>query len=521
MPFYSPNEAYTFMDLFHGKRSSYGVHIPGALETSGKRKGISKTIHELLDYDSYCKHLAGVRSIGVIPIAEDDLCYFGAIDVDDYSGKAVSIINTIYRLGVPLFPFRSKSGGLHLFIFFDKVSPPTATETIEILHNFRELLGLSVKTEIFPKQRAVMSNGTGSWINLPYFGDSDRALIAADGKSVPFAAAIQLMDRGRVSLASIERFFSSLPFADGPPCLQSIALLGATAYRNNYLFSAGRYCKSKYGDGFEAYLREVNSALIEPIPEKELDDTVLKSLRTSDATYKCKDVPICDLCNKMKCRSRKFGIGAGEVSDLSYGKMVQVMNDPPFYLWSVNGVEFKFFDETELISQLSFQKQCVRLLHYKPAQMSNPQWDKIVNGALAHCEKRGVDALTALDEGTSLRELIAEFLTKRTRAASMKEILAGRVYREEAGAKSRYLFKPAKLKEFLVDTKRYKTFSLPQIGDRLMGMGGAPVRIKIDEEHPAVAVWALPEEAIRDIMDNDAFKDIEVELDEIDEGAAY
>ena len=64
-------------------------------------------------------------------------------------------------------PYRSKSGGIHLFLHV--LTPTPAELMIEKLSLLATDLGLS-SCEIFPKQRQIMvyKNDLGNWLNIPY-----------------------------------------------------------------------------------------------------------------------------------------------------------------------------------------------------------------------------------------------------------------------------------------------------------------------------------------------------------------
>ena len=64
----------TFQQLFSGLQRAYGLW-DGTKQT---------TVKAQLTPKHYEDHLAGKISLGVIPIAEDSTCKFGAIDIDDH-----------------------------------------------------------------------------------------------------------------------------------------------------------------------------------------------------------------------------------------------------------------------------------------------------------------------------------------------------------------------------------------------------------------------------------------------------
>ena len=63
-----------FINLFSGLTRAYGLW-------DGKKQ---TTVKAQLTPKHYEDHLAGKISLGVIPIAEDSKCKFGAIDIDDH-----------------------------------------------------------------------------------------------------------------------------------------------------------------------------------------------------------------------------------------------------------------------------------------------------------------------------------------------------------------------------------------------------------------------------------------------------
>ena len=117
------------------------------------------------------QHLDGERPLGVVPVrldVERTLCRWGCGDVDDYGADVVALVNLVARMGYPLVPCRSKSGGLHLFLFLREWEDPAAVQTV--LRDMMASLGYA-DAEVFPKQtRLVDERDKGSWIVMPYFG---------------------------------------------------------------------------------------------------------------------------------------------------------------------------------------------------------------------------------------------------------------------------------------------------------------------------------------------------------------
>jgi hypothetical protein len=491
MPRHSYKQLADFASLFKGKDTAYGVHIPnGQRDSKGKALGNSFTRTGNVTVNAYAEHLDGIQGLGVIPITDNDRCWFGAIDVDDYTGKAANLLAIITKSTLPLCVFRSKSGGIHLFLFFQEESPIVAVKLIALLSEIRDVLGLPAATEIFPKQKSVKGM-VGNWINLPYFGESDRALLFGNGKLMDFSEALTYCSSRRTSAETVERILSEMEFSDGPPCLQSLFLQPSFTARNNYLFSAARYYKAKYGaEEFENYVLTLNSELPEPLEEKELQDTVLKSHKKKDYSYKCKESPLCEYCRKVKCRTHKFGVGNSEVSELNFGVFTQYLTDPPYYEWEVNGKRLKFYSESDLINQKYFQEQCVRHLCLKPSQLRLPAWDAILNTALQHVVVFGVDQGSELSVGATFRDHLVEFLTKRAMASTRQQVLIGRVFKdEELGS---YVFQGSKFREYLHDLKKFTQMRMNEVTDRIKTLRGEQIHYFVDGGNKNVSVWAIP-----------------------------
>ena len=118
-------------------------------------------------------HLAGRKSIGRSPLFEDATAVWGAIDIDVYQcrdGDLEAISNAL--AGSQGLLCRSKSRGLHFFVFCER-SP--AADLVEVLDYFRSKLPPKYRAkskELFPKQVDPKDCVTPSAMNLPLFGST-------------------------------------------------------------------------------------------------------------------------------------------------------------------------------------------------------------------------------------------------------------------------------------------------------------------------------------------------------------
>lgn len=109
-------------------------------------------------------HLLGTQGLGIVPINQEGICFFAALDVDDI--QEMGLVKSVFSNSVfNIFP--SKSKGAHVYLFFSE--PKKAVDVRTFLLSICALLKLN-KTECFPKQNEMMSDKQGSPINLPLWG---------------------------------------------------------------------------------------------------------------------------------------------------------------------------------------------------------------------------------------------------------------------------------------------------------------------------------------------------------------
>jgi hypothetical protein len=489
-----------YMKAFTGNKDAYGVHVPAkAADEKGKKSGESFTKKENVREEHYLSHLKGENSLGIVPINADNKVTFSVLDVDVYKTNHTHIIKAIYDNAFPILPFRSKSGGLHLYIFYR--TPVSAKDSVAVLHNFRSALGLPKNTETFPKQTILKPDQIGNWINLPYFNcyETERYLYDENGEPVPFEMALLKIKDSKTTIEECTDFMDTLPLYDAPPCLQALYITGCTNSRNMYLFSLAKYYKTKHGDDFEMAVLEANARLDKPLDVEEVVKTVISAHKKKEYGYKCKEEPICSICEKAKCKKREYGVGSGAVSDLSYEELRQYDTDPPYYEWIVNGKSLKFYTEMDIINQATFRSLSFRILHVLPNRLKDETWTRIVNQALTNVVIKSVDAGDDISPGAQLREYIVEYLTRRAPAINPSMILMDHVFKDDE--LKAYVFKGKNLVNFLVQQKRFYAFGQTEIQARIALMGAHPVRYYIDKKNSNVRVWTMPYDAIHNFIE--------------------
>ena len=101
------------------------------------------------------------------------------------------IINKIRNLQLPLVPCRSKSGGMHIFLFLK--NPVSARLVREKLREVASGLGYS-SVEVFPKQSTILieKGDLGNFLNLPYYNSKSTTRYAYkdDGTAATIARVL-------------------------------------------------------------------------------------------------------------------------------------------------------------------------------------------------------------------------------------------------------------------------------------------------------------------------------------------
>ena len=506
-----------FMDLFSGNVHNYGQHAYAFKEGVVKEEGKSWTeANKLLTVDQYKAHLTGGTGLGIIPVDDKGDAKFGVIDIDVYDTDFAPYISAIEANNLPLVPFRSKSGGLHLYMFINQMV--SAKAIIELLNKQIILLGLDLYVkhklnriiEVFPKQVKQEAGKQGSWINLPYYNvPKTRQCAIKGGKDLSLDAALSYAKSKRTSLATVRTLLGEIANADGPPCLQTINLFDGPSKgggRNNYLFSFGVYLKKKEPELWEQRLFEINERMAEPLKSEELESTIIASLRKTGYTYKCSDAPCIDYCRKTLCKTRDFGIGkeGGYFSELEYGRLVQIKANDPYYEWEVRtiGAEkysvLRFKTEADIIGQDMFLRLCFRELHILPVKIKQSEWYKKINEALATISVQNVEQEDDTSPLGIFKSLFIQFLTERAMAQTKDQIAGhpGRVYLDEKD--NAYYFRTQDLTEYLFVTKLFKYYMPAEVHGILRDFRADATRITT-ESGRQVRVYAIKHDDLASI----------------------
>ena len=440
--------------LEEGKKKAkwcgFAVYTKRTPPPKGKEEGdfIPVTI------DHYREHLNGGDGLAISPITnvEDkngsvikrNVCYFAAIDIDVYDVNFKWLVQRLYLYGFQFVAALSKSGGLHLYFFFNEAEP--ADKVIETLSRIVEVFGLNrlfvnakqkSKVEIFPKQASfIPGDRNANCLFLPFYNIANKdkctnKVLNTEGTLIGITKALSVIESMFTSIKEINDVIDKLPFNDAPYCIQMILLTGALAEndgRNNFLFSAAIYLKKKYRDGFYDMLEEMNNCLEAPLENKDITSIYTSVTEGGYDNYSCKRSPCSDYCDKSLCKLREFGPNRDKGNHFTgadcWGQLTRYdtgEGKEPYYKWEVRvaeGEDFKVVQidsHKDLLNQSVVQQNCLRDLNWVPFRVKENDWVAIIRKVHIGINERTIKVPQSADttEMSMLRESFMRFLTHR------------------------------------------------------------------------------------------------------------
>jgi hypothetical protein len=417
------------MTLFEGYKKAHGIYSKDLNpEDSGKLKGKAATIVKEVTHDHWLRHIKGEQGLGIIPINENSQVKFGVIDVDIYPINVSDLNGVIIKRNYPLVPCRTKSGGVHLYLFLTEFHDAGVVQ--KQLREFAAALGFG-GSEIFPKQsKIIVERGDiGQWINMPYFnsakttryayGPTNEALSLEEFIKLAYSRIISPLHLANFPIKPID----AIP--DGPPCLNHLAAMGfPEGTRNNGLFNLGVYCQKVNPDGWPHLLEEMNTKFMDPPLTTTEVLGVIKSLQKKSFEYMCKQPPIAQYCNMPKCRHCKYGIGGGASGLPKLGSLTKLATSPPLWFIDIDGGGRLELTTEELQNQLAFQRRCMEVMNLMPAMMKRDGWEELIQGLM-----EDVTVIDVPPEATPIGMLtqhLEDFCTTRVQGKTHDELLAGK-----------------------------------------------------------------------------------------------
>ena len=430
-----------FRKIFEGNNSAYGQLILTG-ETTEKGKAVGKAFikREVIPDQLWQDHLDGKDpALGVIPINENNECRWGCVDVDEYKLDHKKLAASIKSHKFPLVMFRSKSGGAHLFLFTSEFI--TATLMQAKLKVMSEALGFE-GSEIFPKQTEILveRGDTGNFLNLPYHGGIRglRYAMDAEGNAISLEDFCNNFDNLALTEEQVHEIIVTKEvvkkveaFKDGPPCLNKLAADGfGDGSRNNGLFNIAIYHKQADPDSWEDKVMESNNKhMSPPLGFQEVKQLMGSIGKRGYDKYRCKDQPICGVCNPALCRTKKFGVGFEEEQMPALETLSKMNSNPPQWFLNVAGkrIELKteqlhnpnlfaiaVLDQANVISPIPKAKDW-REIYLKPLMLSLQETEPI----------------ESLNPRNQIENLLYDYTVHRSRARTKEDILNKTAWTDE------------------------------------------------------------------------------------------
>ncbi len=442
-----------FREIFTGLKERFGYHQMDSSNGDGKKSGTSFTSSYAHTEEMWKAHLEGVKfevktknktikadSLGLCPIRSDSTCMWGAIDLDEYKPDVKELYKKIKSLNAPFIPFKSKSGGIHIYIFLTEAVPALLLR--EKLHSIKNIFGDCKPDKIFPVQKYLnLEKGSaGSWINLPYHNAKNtvRYMIKEDGSSASLEEFFEHYERNKVTPQQLKKLKSNIDegdsgdwFKDGPPCMQALASFGVPkSQRNEVLLDMTRYIKKRYPEEWKDKTLDYNKKFFEPAGKgmsfSEVSN-VIGSREKKDYTYRCDQDWLKSFCNKEECIKRKFGISGSLNNELILGPLSYVTSNPKIWYLGFNGEEVRLSSK-ELVRQDLARESATEQTGKTPGKTKN--WDMHIRALQEKATE--IDAPEESLPTFKLRNNLENFCYNTRVSKDKKKILLGRPFEDDS-----------------------------------------------------------------------------------------
>jgi hypothetical protein len=483
-----------FHELFAGLEGSHGRYVlPKEAGANGKMKGHGVTVHKPATVTLWEDHLKGTYQLGVAPIRRNATVVFGAIDVDVYPLDLVKLAKKVERMGLPLVVLRTKSGGAHVALFC--AEPIEARLVRTRLGEIAAALG-HPKAEVYPKQDSVPEDdeeACGSWLNMPYHAGERSTRYAVDPEGKAYdpegfleraeALSVTASELAALEVAEEDDGASDDMLKGAPPCLQALAKAGVPdGSRNLALFDYAVYLKKRFGGAGK--LDDYNRAYFDPpLGPREVNDTA-RSVMRKDYSYRCKDQPICAVCDKKVCRTRDFGVSPGASAlEVTLTTLRKLSTQPPTWIVDVDGRRLELSTD-ELLDQRQFIKrvyeETLRLI--PPAKPG--VWFRAIQTLSETAEVIEVPE-DATKEGQMWAHL-ARFCTGRSRAKALDEVLLGKAFADPGEGKTYFVST-----DFFSYLQQHRMVASEREAFRMLKGHGVEHR-KATVKGKRVTLWSVP-----------------------------
>lgn len=497
-----------FAQLFAGRTDCWGRYTITEQRTDGKKKGRGHTVREPLTGEVFASHLSGQLRVGVVPIKLDGTVSWFAGDIDKYGLDIIELEKRVQKAGLPLVVCRSKSGGAHLYCFLRSGASVSATVAIPVMKLWLKTLGYDSwlegvrrrTPEVFPKQETVSEESTGNWINLPYHGASatsslDAYALGLNGERLDLEDFERLAEARSATPEDLRGFLDASqkprkdrdPLDDAPPCVQRMFKEGITeGGRNNAMTHIGIYYLKSDPDNYQGRIYAANHNYFSPPLDDEEMRIIVRNVSKSKYEYLCKQPPMCDICDRDTCMTRKWGVGPQQGIDYQPGdidRIIKIDSDPPIYLVIMNGTPVKMTTEM-LLSPTKFRRRVFEITGHLIAPVKERQHEARIQAVRTDVEA----APKEVSEEGQIIEAFEEWCEIHIpNARSLAEVRRGNPYYDRESR--RIVFRASDL------IAAFKRRSMFNVADRdvwaaLRSRGCARENVRINTDQ--TKVWVYP-----------------------------
>jgi hypothetical protein len=511
------------MALFTGHPGAHGTH--GEPVQDGLKwaiKTTARTLREPVTLALWESHLSGQRPLGVIPIREDSTCSWGSIDIDVYDADLLGVVSRIQEMGLPLVPCRSKSGGLHLFLFLSEPQPAALVRAV--LKDVTARLGMAKRadgttdTEIFPVQSQVLTErrDVGNWMVMPYFGGTyggklrEQAGVKKTGAEQTLDEFLDLAEHSALTPEQLAALTApppsgkpngatppARPFADGPVCLEHMT--GGAARladgRKRTLFMMGLYFKRADPANWKRRVEDANAKFFEPpLPSEEVTG-VYRSLSRKEYQYTCAVEPMAAHCDGRRCAMRRHGVGRGGAFPVITG-LSKLDTDPPVWFLDVDGMRIEASTE-QLLSYARMQELFAAHGNRFFRVMKQGEWADALVGAQESLVV--LEAPPDAGSAAQFHEVLEDFLVNRWRGESREDLFRGKPWEDTEGTfaspagQPKHFFRLKDLQAVL-GREGLRGLGRGQLIRHIQRLGGGKFQFTIKDKN--INVWWVPADAV-------------------------
>jgi len=201
--------------------------------------------------------------------------------------------------------------------------------------------------------------------------------------------------------------------------------------RDHVLYQYAVYAKKAFPDNWQTKIGKFNYQYFEPELSIEQVNKTIKQHEKQDYQYKCKDQPMCSVCNPVQCKLRKHGIGSAYQHQLT--DLQKLESDEPVWFLNVDGKRIELDTDT-LYDQNRFRKKCMDVLTVLPDAMGGDDWTKKLQTLMADADVIKMEE--EISKGGQFDQHLKSFLTDQGISDDVRDLLVGNPVRKRINIKN-------------------------------------------------------------------------------------